>query len=245
RRGRDVPPDVLVRVARQPDPRGADPLGRTSLSGRSGEAVGSLLDRIRDAPVHDGVAPHRHHVPLPRSEPQRLGQPRGDSRGGRRRRPPATGRPRTAPFLISLAPLGWGTTPHTPRGSAYLPVARGRASRSTGVVGGSCRVLPTAHHPPLATPSLRSGWGTTPHTPRGSAYLPVARGRASRSTGVVGGSCQVSTHPPTTYHSRLPRAARLGGRPPYPPSVAAPARRPGRVSRRTRPARGSRPGPYY
>src|SRR5690606_33202061 len=192
RRGRAVPPAVLVRVARQPDPRGADPLGRTALSGRSGEAVGSLLDRIRDAPVHDGVAPHRHHVPLPRSEPQRLGQPRGDSRGGRRRRPPATGRPRTAPFLISLAPLGWGTTPHTPRGSAYLPVARGRASRSTGVVGGSCRVLPTTHHPPLATPSLRSGRGTTPHTPPGSAHAPVSPCRASRRPGSVRRSCKVS-----------------------------------------------------
>src|SRR5690606_31035483 len=246
RRGRDVPPDVLVRVARQPDPRGADPLGRTSLSGRSGEAVGSLLDRIRDAPVHDGVAPHRHHVPLPRSEPQRLGQPRGDSRGGRRRRPPATGRPRTAPFLISLAPLGWGTTPpYPPRVGVLAGCAGSRESKHRGgrrIVSG---LDPPAHPPPLATPSLRSGWGTTPHTPRGSAYLPVARGRASRSTGVVGGSCQVSTHPPTTYHSRLPRSARVGGRPPYPPRVGVPARRPGRVSRRTRPARGSRPGPYY
>src|SRR5690606_23456670 len=254
RRGRDVPPDGLVRVARQPDPRGADPLGRTSLAGRSGEAVGSLRDRLRDAPVHAGVAPPRHHVPLPRSEPQRLGQPRGDSRGGRRRRPPATGRPRTAPFLISLAPLGWGTTPpYPPRVGVLAGCAGSRESKHrggrrivssptshpppttrdslaplglgddppypprVGVLAGCAgtreskhrggrRIVsgldPPAHHLPLATPSLRSGWGTTPIPPEGRRTRAVTGSRDSENqdrSRIASGPYL----PPTTHHPPL------------------------------------------
>src|SRR5690606_40368639 len=93
---------------------------------------------------------------------------------------------------------------------------------------------PTTYHVPLATPSLRSGGGTTPHTPRVSAYrrrqwvAPVKEpGPFADRVGLL----------PTTYH--LPpttcacRAA-LGDReaPPYPPSLCVLAAQVDRASQK-------------
>src|SRR5690606_35286038 len=69
---------------------------------------------------------------------------------------------------------GGGTTPHTPRVSAYRRrqwVAPVKELRPNADRVSFRRVSPpTTYHLPLATPSLRSGGGTTPHTPRVSAY---------------------------------------------------------------------------
>src|SRR5690606_39307674 len=80
----------------------------------------------------------------------------------------------------------------------------------------SCRVA--SYYLRRATPSLRWGGGTPPHTPRGSAYWRVGRVACVKAPGLSAdrvGSRRVSL--PTTYDSRLPRFARVGGRPPMPP----------------------------
>src|SRR5690606_23056309 len=94
--------------------------------------------------------------------------------------------------------------------------------RRTGVVSGSrpsknqdrSRIAsgrslpPTTYHLPLATPSLRSGGGTTPHTPRVSAYRRRQWVAPVKEPGPFAdrvGSLPTTYHlPPTTYHFRLP-----------------------------------------
>src|SRR5690606_23056307 len=76
------------------------------------------------------------------------------------------------------------------------------------------------------------GWGDDPPYPPSVGVPASSVGRARQRTRTVRGSRRVAPYhlPPTTYHSRLPRFARVGGRPPIPPEC----RRTGVVS-------GSRP----
>src|SRR5690606_36422568 len=79
------------------------------------------------------------------------------------------------------------------------------ASPRPSVARGAWRRPPRrpTYHLRLPIPELRSGGGTTPHAPRGSAYWRVGRVACVKAPGLSAdrvGSRRVS--PPTTYHSR-------------------------------------------
>src|SRR5690554_3011074 len=85
------------------------------------------------------------------------------------------------PRLITCQPRfarwggGGGTTPHTPRVPAYPRRDRVAPNRRTETVRGSRQLPPRLPASDFRLPtvliSLASlGWGTTPHTPRVSAY---------------------------------------------------------------------------
>src|SRR5690606_34437558 len=96
-----------------------------------------------------------------------------------------------------------------PLGRFGSPRVDGESPRGDeGATGRRCR---RHHHRPHRLgsvaggpiPELRSGGGTTPHTPRGSAYWRVGRVACVKAPGLSAdrvGSRRVS--PPTTYHSR-------------------------------------------
>src|SRR5690606_23056308 len=103
---------------------------------------------------------------------------------------------------------GGGTTPHTPRVSAYRRRQWVAPVKEPGPFADRVGSLPTTYHlPPTTRDSLASlGWGDDPPYPPSVGVPASSVGRARQRTRTVRGSRRVASYhlPPTTYHLPLP-----------------------------------------